>query len=187
MGWIWIPVLFAAQVVWMWFAWKSVMTNVRTVVRMGKRSARWLRWMFPLSAAIGLALVLLAGWGSGGWIFWLALWPVATVIAAAGITGLLEEPVTHGYKVGWYIWTFRWRRAYRLLQDRNQVLREWHTWNEYLQVREREGEERALKWLATMTREHPLSYRVPVHFDPELPRKLEEAERRAREARRVGG
>ena len=167
-GWYWLARRWPGY----WIAWAWA----RMAVAMGKRSAWWLRWWREVSVGLGLGLVLLLGWACGDVVPWLVLWPTLTLVAAGFVLHYLAEPVTHVWESVWCFYTLRWGKAYRLFLDSQQLFAEWDTWQEYLQIREREGEDKALKWLAMMTREHPFSYRVPEHFDPELARKVEQVE-----------
>ena len=164
----------AVQGLFFRLSWPWTSYFAKMAVTMGKRPAWVLRIAVPISSVIGLGLVLVAGWLTEAWAICLALWPLVTMVMVAEIIGYMGEPVSHFREATWCVVTMRWRRAFELLSEMRQVATEWDTWQEYQQIREREGEEEALKWLAMMTREHPFSYRVPAHFDPELARKVEE-------------
>ena len=175
-----VLICWAVQVAWFWIWWDGATADCQASVALGKRPAWMLRWARPVSAVVALALCFWAGWGSEGWPLLIALWPFLTMVVHGGICLYVAAPLFRFFRGEWYLLTLQWEKWYRLRRETFEILVEWGIWAKYQKVLRKAGEEAALKWLQAAMRESPMA-RLPVHFDPELPRKLEEAERRSGE------
>ncbi len=181
-----VLICWAVQVAWFWIWWDGATADCQASVALGKRPAWMVRWALPVSAVIGLGPFLLEvwqmGWDSESWVVPLVLWPFLTVVVHGLICLYVSAPIVHPGLFLWYVFTLRWGKASQVFRESVQLSAEWAAYRGYQKIRRKAGDEAALEWLRRMTRALPLSFRAPVHFDPELARKLEEAEREAARA-----